>query len=231
MSLVSARQVPSGYFRVHLYVLLGLGALAGLMGWQRPNDHAAVLGLVVAVVSYFGSVAWLYEASRLGKVALWSIAALAAVGARLSPGVSEINVLASPWSWFDPITGGLVLGSTMAAMLLGHWYLNTPTMQLAPLKKLIALMAVCTAARAVVCASGLGVALGHSAMSSSFVWFLVLRWAAGILGVGLVALMAWQTLKIPNTQSATGILYVGVIVSFIGELTSQLLSQQLGFPL
>ena len=37
-------------------------------------------------------------------------------------------------------TGGLVLGVTLAAMFLGHWYLNTPTMQLVPLKKLVVLM-------------------------------------------------------------------------------------------
>ena len=36
--------------------------------------------------------------------------------------------------------------------------------------------------------------------------------------------MSWQTLKIPNTQSATGILYVAVITTFLGELTAQLLS-------
>ena len=46
-----------------------------------------------------------------------------------------------------------------------------------------------------------------------------------------LAVMTWQTLKIPNTQSATGILYVAVIGVFIGELTSQLLSAHASFPL
>jgi hypothetical protein len=36
--------------------------------------------------------------------------------------------------------------------------------------------------------------------------------------------MTYKTLKIPNTQSATGILYVGVIGTFLGELTSLLLN-------
>jgi len=45
-----------------------------------------------------------------------------------------------------------------------------------------------------------------------------------------LAWMAWQTLKIPNTQSATGILYVAVITVFIGELTSLLLSGGTAFP-
>jgi hypothetical protein len=42
--------------------------------------------------------------------------------------------------------------------------------------------------------------------------------------------MAWETLRIPNTQSATGVLYAGVILAFIGELTAQLLSAGRLFP-
>jgi hypothetical protein len=46
-----------------------------------------------------------------------------------------------------------------------------------------------------------------------------------------LAWMAWQTLKIPNTQSATGILYVAVIGTFVGETTALLLSAESLFPL
>ena len=42
--------------------------------------------------------------------------------------------------------------------------------------------------------------------------------------------MTWKTLAIPNTQSATGILYVGIIAAFLGELTSQLRSAGTVFP-
>jgi len=43
--------------------------------------------------------------------------------------------------------------------------------------------------------------------------------------------MTWYTLKVPNTQSATGILYAGVILAFLGELTSLLLSVDYLYPL
>ena len=43
--------------------------------------------------------------------------------------------------------------------------------------------------------------------------------------------MAWRTLDIPNTQSATGILYVAVLGVFIGELTGLLLSADSAYPL
>jgi hypothetical protein len=39
--------------------------------------------------------------------------------------------------------------------------------------------------------------------------------------------MAWQTARIRSTQSATGILYVVVICSFLGELTGAVLSESI----
>jgi hypothetical protein len=43
--------------------------------------------------------------------------------------------------------------------------------------------------------------------------------------------MARRTLEIPNTQSATGILYVAVLGVFTGELTGLLLSATSAYPL
>ena len=53
---------------------------------------------------------------------------------------------------------------------------------------------------------------------------VALRWLSGLVGVLLLAWLAWRTLLIPNTQSATGILYAAVILVFMGELSSQFLS-------
>jgi hypothetical protein len=61
--------------------------------------------------------------------------------------------------------------------------------------------------------------------------FLALRWLAGIAIPLLLAWMTWKTLDIPNTQSATGILYVAVITIFTGELAAQLLSTGTTYPL
>ena len=137
------------------------------------------------------------------------------------------------WTSLDVVTGGLVLGVVLAAMFLGHWYLNTPTMQLNPLKRLIVLLLVVLVVRAAV--SGLGVwqrvSSADGGMPTEFWLFLALRELAGIAGTFAMGWMAWETLKIPNTQSATGVLYAGVILAFIGELTSQLMSSGQFFPI
>ena len=52
---------------------------------------------------------------------------------------------------------------------------------------------------------------------------LPVRWLVGFAGPLVLGWMAWQTARIRSTQSATGILYVVVILCFLGELTGLLL--------
>lgn len=234
MAVTSSRLVPSGYFRVHLYVLMGLNVLAAAVALGSEGQYAWWPPVAAAVLSYVGSVMWLYELPRAGKAALVLVALVTLIGAWLS--LAPLHGSLSPFGWalwgLDPLTGGLLLGTTMAAMLLGHWYLNTPTMQLEPLRRLVVLIAAAVVLRAVVCGGGLALDVAASGWGSqAHVLFLVLRWAAGIGGTLAVAALTWATLKIPNTQSATGILYVGVIVSFLGELSGQLLSAEALYPL
>jgi hypothetical protein len=233
MGLTSSRQVTSGYFRNHAYVLLGLNVLATLAALADRAELLLWPPLVAAVLSYACAAVWLYEKPIAGKVLLWAVALASLAGTlptRLTASASIDRSAIILWD-FDPLTAGLVLGSTIAAMFLGHWYLNTPTMELAPLRRLLLLMVAAVAARAIVCGLGLFLQFDHASISSTQWLLIALRWLAGILGTALLIAMAWQTLKIPNTQSATGILYVAVITTFLGELTSLLLSANTAFPL
>jgi hypothetical protein len=130
------------------------------------------------------------------------------------------------------VSSGLLLGITMAAMLLGHWYLNSPTMELAPLRRLILALAAAVVLQMVISTLGLwgNIDIGQP-ITTQWVLFLLIRWLFGLVGVSLLTWMAWQTLKIPNTQSATGILYVAVIGTFVGETMALLLSSGMPFPL
>jgi hypothetical protein len=247
MAVTPPSKVTSGYYRNHLYVLLGLNVLAVLVAIAEPSRFQLWPPLAAACLSYAGAVAWLYEKRRAGIMILAAVAITTLVGAWLAtPGLfensgalptalrghdAEIGVASHALTalrLLDPLTAGLFLGSTMAAMFLGHWYLNTPTMELAPLRRLVLLVGAAVIARAVVCAAGL--ALQTSLVGAPPLPFVVLRWLAGLIGALALVVMTWKTLNIPNTQSATGILYVGVIAAFLGELTSQLLSAGTVFP-
>jgi len=239
MALTSSRQVTSGFFRVHLWVLMGLQTLAALAVYSiaSPAKSAGTsIGLlqfafavVSAVISYLGAVIWLYERRLAGKIALVAICAFsfAALAAGASAKTFSFQVV-------DRASSGILLGLVSTSMLLGHWYLNTPTMKLEPLRRLILMLAIAVLARMVVSGSGAWLEATHSASSSelpqSWAMFLALRWLSGLVGTLVLAGLTWQTLKIPNTQSATGILYAAVILTFIGELTSQLLSAETLYP-
>ena len=249
MGVTSPRQVTSGYFRNHLFVTLGLATLAALVlaqfsGWGMGFAIAA------AVLSYAGSVAWLYEARRAGVVILWLVAASSLVAALVSEGdsrvasslgaasaglgdsfSSELPMLAAAMRPVSVVFSGLVLGTTIAAMLLGHWYLNAPGMELAPLRRLLVAMTLAVGLQMLVSALGLA-AEWRIGLDRSSMWLMLLlmRWF-WLLSVLPLVWMTWKTLEIPNTQSATGLLYVAVIGVFVGELAALLLSAESTFPL
>jgi hypothetical protein len=236
MALVSPQKVASGYFRNHLYVTLGLSSLAALLS-RVASESAFPWALAAAALSYIGAACWLYEKRVAGVALLLAVAAAALTGSWLG---AELPIAASSASsfsdWIIPLrflqtaSSGLLLGVTMAAMLLGHWYLNSPGMELAPLKKLLVAMTMSVVISAAVCGAGLILELERRELSTQDWLFLSLRWAFGLIGVAALTWMARRTLDVPNTQSATGILYVAVIGVFVGETMSLLLSVDSYFP-
>jgi hypothetical protein len=236
MATVSHRQVSSGYFRNHLYVILGMTALASLLS-RAVAREALWWSAASATLSYVGAVLWLYEKPKAGVLALAIVAGLAFIGAVNVPSGSEgvaassVGTLTNMLRLAQIATSGSLLGFTLASMLLGHWYLNAPGMELAPLRKLLIAMALASVAHATVCGAGLALELSTQRFSTQDWLFLTLRWAFGLVGVLVLTVLAWKTLAIPNTQSATGILYVAVIGVFVGETTSLLLSAATAYPL
>ncbi len=238
MFVTSPAQVTAGFFRNHLYVVLGISVLAFLLVF---GTLAGGLAVGAAVLSYAGSVCYLYQATRVGRVSLGLLSLVTLlslltrqqilfsdVSGTLSTNASNTTLGRVLWICDGP-TGGLLLGATVGAMLLGHWYLNTPTMQMAPLRRLLALMVVAIGLRIGICGAGLVAMLSAGPLPAP--WFVVLRWLTGLVAPLVMAWMVERTLRIPNTQSATGILYVAAVMVFTGELMSQLLSVTTAYPL
>ncbi|GAG95870.1 unnamed protein product, partial [marine sediment metagenome] len=143
MLVTSSRSVTSGFFRVHLWVVLGLNTLGALaIGSQRAaGTPVSTLWLVVAAaaLSYVGSVVWLYERPGAGRAMLIVVGVLdlaAAVQLASPESAATLGVLV------EVTFSGLILGFALGSMLLGHWYLNTPSMQLDPLRRLLICLVV-----------------------------------------------------------------------------------------
>lgn len=241
MAITSPRHVTSGFFRVHLWVAMGVNALAAMVVYMIGSDYVPetrdqllTQSILLTAGSYAGAVCWLYEKHKPGRVIIALLAILTGYTAWIAtPGYSEWGLRQILIESSDILTSSLAVGSVITAMLLGHWYLNTPTMNLVPLRLLLKFAAIAILLRIITITIGEACLIMYQNELVNTQWwiFVGLRWLAGIIGTGAMLWMAWVTLRIPNTQSATGILYAATILVFIGELTAQILSDTGLYPL
>jgi hypothetical protein len=229
LPLLPSSIVPQRFFRVQFLVALAL--LAGAAFFLRETASelfwiACALGVVCCCA---GSVVWHLENAPGGRLMIW-----------LNPPVLLACMILSRtgkgmwWPVADDLASAAVLGSATSAMLMGHSYLIAPTMSMSPLLRLLAALGVSLALRIGVACVALWLWTAHptsGAPETELLVWLPVRWVLGLLGPLALGWMAWETARIRSTQSATGILYVVVIVCFLGELTSQLLVAKTGLLL
>ncbi len=244
MSLVLAAMphatVASGFFRVQMLIIMGLGVLATL-AVQTPQALATaapwigqvyyVLCIAMAGLGFVASVLWTLERRRAAFGLLLAIAVLSLVA--LSLGILLISgTWQLHWSWvfLSDLSSALTLGGAMCGMLLGHSYLTSPTMAISPLLRLNEFLGWAGILRGLISGGVLLVAWPYLHGDSTWIW-LVLRWIAGIGGPLMVWQMVQRILVFKNTQAATGVLFVGVILTLLGELTGTLLLAVTGYPL
>jgi hypothetical protein len=230
--LLSPVQVNPRFYRTHFLTALGLTTVAALFvrdtadAWQWLTLGAGLL------LSFGGSLSWSLEGAPGGRtlIGLTAVVVLAALGL-----VSRANSpdVCPGWLLTNELTSAALLGAATTAMLMGHSYLIAPATSLTPLRRLLAALAGTTLLRLTVAGAALWSFTGEHALTTLndvTIW-LPVRWGLGFVGPLALAVLAWQTAKIRSTQSATGILYVVVILCFLGELTSQLLVGTTGFML
>ena len=225
------RIIPPAFFRTHCQMILGLLAVAAL-DLAPGGAHSAVLACVIAaaVLAFVASVVWGLGLPRVG-VPLTAL--LVGVSGGVLVGVSR----GGGWElWALNATGRLasafLMGATLTAMLLGHYYLTAPTMSIAPLKRFVRSMAWGLGARVFV--AGLGAMAWYSGMTDTpsgggpAGLFLAIRWGMGVLGPLVATILAWKTVEIRSTQSATGILYIAMMFVLFGELSALILARDTG---
>lgn len=215
------RAVPPAFFRTHCQIILALLVLAALDLGRLGASRGVVAAVIAsAVVAYLASACWGLGLPRLGVPATALVAAV----------VAAVLVVASrrptAEGWAIDAAGRLasafLLGSTLSAMLLGHHYLTAPTMTIDPLRRYVRCMAIGLAMRVAIEVVGLA-ARGGTASAEPL--FLAMRWGMGFAGPALATFLAWKTVAIRSTQSATGILYIAFAFVLFGEISAMVLAQ------
>ncbi len=226
------RQVTSGFFRIQMLLVLGLSVVAALSAGKfggplyiDKNWGVRWLSVLIGGIAFLGSVLWTLERRKAGAICGFLIAGV-------SQFALSVSCMEGPYVLRDVVSCGAsasVLGGTVTAMLLGHWYLTAPTMSIAPLTKLTQALLVAVIVRLVV--SAVCWWSGGDLIHGSLLWsWFALRWIAGILSPLVLCGMTLRILRYRNTQAATGVLFAAVILSFIGEMSATLLSSELHRP-
>lgn len=246
--LMPRRDVTDGFFRIQMRVLLGLSVLvaltlAGGSTWpvEQPEAESTnslsaadvaswirTLSIVAATVCYAGTVFWALGRRVPGNICIHALNAMC-LAALFLHSWHVPNEVGRPLQLLSDFSTAALVGSVLTGMLLGHWYLTTPTMSIKPLWWFTAAIAVAVAARlaaSVWALAAFGLPDGDATMQ---IW-LALRWLAGIVGPAVMTAMVWKILKHRNTQSATGVLFAGLILVFMGEMTASLLEREILIP-
>jgi hypothetical protein len=249
-------KVERGFFKSSAAVYLGAGLIPAvgfaLLAMRRAEPHAPAaiwLGLDSAVWGLFCAAVIVY------MVTLWTDHQMLRARAYVTGlGFGLLGVVATALTLKPPAFGtvavvgyvmsGLfssaVLGLASAGMLFGHWYLIDPNLPVDYLRTIVRLLGIALVAElAVLCLVLGGMALlGGPASSRAVATLFDLNWE--LLGMRLMlgpvasivlAWMTWQTLKVPQTMAATGLLYIAVMSVLVGEFMGRFILFRTALPL
>ena len=223
--LTPSSDVPAGFFRVNLLVVMGLATLAALAAATAwPLGIVCGVCAVAAVAAWLGGIGWL-AARRAFAIGCTAVVMLALAAATVASGAAAETAAEGLVGAVASLSAGLVIGLSVHAMLLGHWFLNAPGMRVDILQTMVLWTLAAWGLEMMIAVAGLPTLLGLLADPATAA-LGGLRWIAGLLGLPVLLVMSRRTLEIPNTQSATGILYVACLAAIVGELTAQLLSER-----
>lgn len=246
--LMPRKDVTDGFFRIQMLVALGLAVLVSMAiepGAFTELDLASVsseeqaaaiqtsrwirgLMIVSAIIAYVGHILWKLSRRAPGNICIYLLGVLCIL-TMVIQGLCVIRVVPAWQQVFSDVASAGVLGATLTGMLLGHWYLTTPTMSIQPLRWFAVLLGIASGVRLLASTVSL-LSPGFAARDTTSVLWLSVRLVGGILVPAVTSVLVIRILKYRNTQSATGVLFAGLILVFMGEMSAALLERSLQIP-
>jgi hypothetical protein len=231
--LTSAAFITSGELTL-LWNTTGVGTAVD------PREVVAWVGFTVAAAVYVWTL-WGDPYRRRARAYLATLAsgmvALVVSALSFSPApLWSLETFLYPASFF---ASSLLLGATASGMLLGHWYLIDVGMPLAPFVRMWRLYRTSLILQLATLAASVALlhVAGASATSAALrvLWtehreLLWTRLALGPIPALAIAWMIWRTLKIPQTMAATGLFYVAVLTTIVGEFLGRFLLYRTALP-
>ncbi|HTY54727.1 MAG TPA: hypothetical protein VMB26_05990 [Candidatus Binataceae bacterium] len=242
------RSSAAVYLSAALLTAIGFGFLA--YGGTRPGAPAGSSLWIVTIVWILFCIAvsvylvTLYIELDYLRARVYSLGlAIGLVGVLAGSFVLEptgFGIIVAIGYAATAILSSLMLGFASAAMLFGHWYLIDPNLPVDYLRTMVRFLGwalildlgallLIAATLALFGSSGASLALKNLFASD---WVLLLmRMLLGPVASLALTWMTWQTLKIPQTMAATGLLYIAVMSVLVGEFLGRFILFRTALPL
>jgi protein NrfD len=212
------------------------GALGSASPAVSPLDRDALLALDISaaiLVVYWATIGRMFTRIRAAILAAAVAAGAAAIVLQALALSFDRSTAVQALTAASFVTSAAMLGGACTAMILGHWYLVLPSMDVAYLQSIVDLHIGSLAARVLVVAAAVWFAIatwrpdldvGPSfrryifSIDGIFFWQRVLF---GLAGPAVLVPLTRATARIRSTQSATGILYVDFFTVVVGEVLAK----------
>jgi protein NrfD len=202
---------------------------ATTLGWIALGAVAVV---EAAVIVYWATVGRALARIRPALVAAACVAGIVALVVQALDVSAGWPMVVRGLAVASFLSSAALLGGTCTAMILGHWYLVIPSMQVTHLQSIVKVHIASMVVRVVVVTAAIivGVATWQPGVGPSFERYIfsvagIFFWQRVLFGLApvLLAYLTWETAKIRSTQSATGILYVDFFTVVVAEVLAKYL--------
>ncbi len=197
--------------------------------WDNFQQFCLAATLILLVL--YNLMVWLGtdKARRVVGAAALVAASLTLLGNAMLYRGDYLGGWIAPFSF---VAGAAAVGTVLTGMLLGHWYLVTPALTVAPLSRINSLFFWSLIAQAVLVVVNIGPwASGAAQMWEQYGAVFWLRVGIGIVFPLILAVATWQTCKLKAHMSSTGFLYVALACVLAGEIVSRVILFQTYVPL
>lgn len=235
-------ELERGFFKSSGGVFLSASLVGGLGTawlWATRAESGiggleAALWLVhCALFAVYLSTLWgdaMRARARLYPAALFSGAAALVAGAVALAGGQGALVVGL--SIATILLSAAALGAVTTGMLIGHWYLIDPGMDIEPFRRCFRFfMATLVAEVAGIAAVALLLALHPADGVAEHSLLLGLRVGLGPLAALGIGLLIQRVLAIPQTMAATGLFYIATLAVLVGEFLGRYFTFRTGLPL
>jgi hypothetical protein len=234
------------YLSAALVTAVGFALLAirgAASHWPSPAALWAAAALwsafsvadAVYLVTLWREDGWLRAKSYTAALALGLIAVVANA-ILLKP--AEFGAVAALFYGLTAVTSALVLGLVSGAMMFGHWYLIDPNLPVDYLRSFVRILggvliidvAALGLSLAVLAMAGGPAGVAVANLIESHGVLLASRTVLGPVATLILTWMTWQTLKVPQTMAATGLLYIAVMAALVGEMLGRFILFRTAVP-